>query len=132
MALKKSLRRQKNEKREKIEMLEQWAAALEERASLIVVEGKKDKAALASLGVVHVVTLGKEPLYSIAEKIASTEKEVVILTDFDAQGRILYHILKELFERLGVRVDPFFRLWLRRHTNLSHIEGIATYFEHHL
>lgn len=131
MVIKKSLRRQKHEKREKIETLEQWASALEERASLVIVEGKKDKAALALLGVVHVVTLGKEPLYSIAEKIVSTEKEVIILTDFDAQGRILYHILKELFERLGVRVDSFFRLWLRRHTSLSHIEGIATYFEHH-
>lgn len=75
----------------------------------VIVEGIKDKKALKEFGVTNVITLNK----SIFEIIDNADyDEVVILTDLDKHGRKLYSILKEGFERKGVRVDNRLRVKL--------------------
>ena len=77
-------------------------AAIQESGITIIVEGKKDKASLNKLELSNIITLNK-PLYEIVESI--NEKDVIILTDLDAEGRKLYHKLKSAFSKRGVNVD---------------------------
>ena len=102
---------------------------LKNSGKLIVIEGLKDKRALKNLGIENTYTLSRKPLFSVVEEIAEQEKEVVILTDFDKKGKELYNELSKHFEKLGVKVDNRFRLFLLKNTKLSHIEGLDTYVE---
>jgi len=90
---------------------------------LIIVEGKRDVASLKRLGLKNVRSLSG-PLFETIESI--DEKEVVLLTDLDAEGKKLYGSLKRQLDRRGVRVDNNLRELLFR-TKLSHIEGLSHY-----
>lgn len=92
---------------------------------LVVVEGKKDKMALNSLGVRNVITLKNRPLFEVVEKI--NEKDVVILTDLDAEGRRLFSKLRHHLQRSGVRIHNKVREDLFR-TRIRCIECLADYF----
>ena len=94
----------------------------------IIVEGKKDKEALMKLGITNIFTI-KEPLFKLCENISKKNKEVIILTDLDKEGKRLYSKLKENLERNGVKVDDEFRIFLFKETKLTQIEGIITYIE---
>ncbi len=95
----------------------------------VIVEGKRDVAALKKIGFKKIIVLYKKPLYVIVEKIAEKYKEVMILTDFDKEGKKLYgYLYKHLIKR-GVRVDNSIRHFLLRNTKLSHIEGLDSYIE---
>ncbi len=96
--------------------------------SVIIVEGKKDKAALEKLGVVNVITLAK-PLYMVIEEVASKFKRAVILTDLDKEGRLLYGKLSSGLQSHGVIVDNSLRNFLFKSTKLRQIEGMARYFD---
>ena len=61
--------------------------SLKQSEKAIIVEGDKDKAALAKYGISRVYTLSKFPLFKICEMIASNYDEAVILTDFDKKGK---------------------------------------------
>ncbi len=54
--------------------------------------------------------------------------KVCILTDFDKKGKSLYHLLKELFQEQGVRLDSKLR-GLLLVSGISHIEGLPSFFE---
>ena len=95
--------------------------------ALIIVEGKKDKAALASLGITNTFSLDRWPLYKIVEHIAEKTKECIILTDLDEEGKKLYSTLNRGLQERGVRVDNRFREFLFRYTPLRQIEGMDTY-----
>lgn len=103
-----------------------WLNKLAVEQPLIIVEGKKDEAALRNLGLQNIVTLTK-PLFEIVEDVARTSKTVVILTDLDAKGKELFGKLSKDFQRNGVKVDTAFRRFLLKNTPLRHIEGLATY-----
>lgn len=111
-----------------IENLEDWVSKLKDCNKLIVVEGKKDKAALNKLGIRNIRTL-KNPLYKEVEDIAASCKEVVILTDLDKEGKQLYGKIKKDLVKNGVKVDNRFREFLFKKTKLRQIEGICTYLE---
>ena len=96
---------------------------------LVVVEGKKDKAALEKLGISNVIELGKKPLFQIVEDIASSNEECILLTDLDKEGRQIYSKLNSNLQKNGVKVDDKFREFLFRHTKLRQIEGIDSYLE---
>ncbi|MBW3011594.1 toprim domain-containing protein [Candidatus Woesearchaeota archaeon] len=101
---------------------------LKNSKKLVVVEGEKDKNALAEFGIKNVYVL-KKALYSAVEQIASMAKECVVLTDFDAKGKELYTRIKHMLQKLGVKVDDEFRDFLIENTKLTHIEGLDTYVE---
>ena len=102
-----------------------WINKLINCGKLIVVEGIKDKAALEEFGIKHIVVL-KKPLFQVTEEI--NDKEVVLLTDLDKEGKKLYGKLKKDLNKRGIKVDTVFREWLFKNTKLRQIEGLPTYF----
>jgi 5S rRNA maturation endonuclease (ribonuclease M5) len=111
------------------ELLE-WLEKLKSSPKHIIVEGKKDKAALINIGIPSDrITPLTKPLFAVAEDIAKHHKNAIILTDLDPEGKRLYMDLKRNLTRIGVQVDNKFREALFRLSKLSHIEGIDTYFK---
>lgn len=100
---------------------------LKKANTIILVEGKKDKEALVSLGMTQIMTVQGKPLYQIAENVAAKYKECVILTDLDAEGKKLFAYFRRALSERGVRLDNSFRLFLFRRTPVRHIEGLPHY-----
>ena len=94
---------------------------------LIIVEGKKDAAALKKLGITNTIQLSKKPLFYIIEHIANSHKECIILTDLDKEGKRLYSKMNSGLQKFGVRIDNELREFLFKNTKLRQIEGIGTY-----
>ncbi len=98
----------------------------------IVVEGKKDAAALEALGFKHVyqINLTSVSLRERVEQIAGEigKRKVCILTDFDKKGKQLYLLLKRLFQEEGARLDSSLRGILLR-AGVSHIEGLDSFMD---
>jgi len=92
----------------------------------VIVEGIKDKKALASYGITSVIVLNK-PLFCIVEELNTSV--VVILTDCDHAGKQLYHQLFVLCQRHGIHVDNTLRHLLFS-SQVSHIEGLFTFLNH--
>lgn len=95
---------------------------------LVVVEGIKDERSLKNLGVKRIMVL-KGPLFSVVEKF-SVEKEVVLLTDLDEEGRKLFSVLKRDAQKFGVKVNEDLRRSLFK-TDVRHIEGLDSYLTNH-
>lgn len=95
-----------------------------EKNLLVVVEGIKDERSLKMLGVERIMVL-KGPLFSVVEKFAN-EKEIVLLTDLDGEGKKLFSVLRKDAQKHGVKVNEKLRKLLFK-TDLRHIEGIASY-----
>lgn len=109
-----------------------WLQKLKDSDKIIIVEGIKDIDALVRLGLPRsrIRRLNKAA-FAVAEDLAKEGvRETIILTDLDKEGKKLYASLKTNLTRNGVKVDSFFREFLFRNSDLSHIEGIATYFSH--
>ena len=66
-------------------------------------------------------TLEHKALFEVVENIS--EKEIVLLTDLDSEGKKLYSQLKKMFSQRGVNIDDHLRLILFKH-RVSHIEGL--------
>ena len=96
---------------------------------LIIVEGKKDKAALQKLGLSNIIELNKKPLFQIVEEVSGSNGECIVLTDLDKKGKELYGKLSSDLQKHGVKVNNKFREFLFRHTKLRQIEGIDSYLE---
>jgi len=98
---------------------------------LIVVEGKKDKAALQQLGFQRIFVIN-ETGKSLPEKIeqiqelCSKKDKVCILTDFDKKGKQMYLLLKSKFSELGIKMDNTLRSYLLKE-KVSHIEGLFNF-----
>ena len=90
----------------------------------IIVEGKKDREALAKLGLRNVTSLEGKPLFKVIESVKT--RELLILTDFDKKGKELYGRLKAGLAKKGVKVNDKLRNLLLK-TKLSHIEGLYNY-----
>ena len=93
----------------------------------IIVEGKKDKESLHSLGAKNVVVLNK-PLFAIVESVAAQSSECMILTDFDSEGKQLYGRLKKQLQLHHVKVNDTVRLLLLKETTVKEMEGLAQFF----
>jgi 5S rRNA maturation endonuclease (ribonuclease M5) len=113
-----------------IETIEQWVEEIKKSGKLIIVEGRKDRDALERLGIVNVITLNKRPLHEVVEDVSFMNRRVIILTDFDRMGKKLYGTLAQGLQHFGVEVDNRFREFLYKE-HISHIEGLASYFERH-
>lgn len=108
--------------------IDNWVNQIvQDNNSLILVEGKRDIKALNRLGIENVHSIDK-PIYLIIENIAKRNKEVIILTDFDRTGKILYFKLKHELQRNGIKVNDKYRRYLSR-CKITHIEGLFTYYK---
>ncbi len=81
------------------------------RDSLVIVEGKKDVNLLRSVGVKNTIPLNGRPVHEVADQVADVHTDhesVIILTDFDREGRRLASQLRTHLQRH--RVQPNTRL----------------------
>lgn len=84
------------------------------KEKVIVVEGKKDEKALSGLGLKNIVDISGKPLFEVALALSRTEKEIVILTDFDREGRKLAERLNRLLRSFKKRPNSRLRSMLMR------------------
>src|SRR3989344_9262356 len=112
-------------KETRITSFEEWIDYLKDKQLLILVEGKKDKEALESLGIKNIKLVAQQQFYKVVESLQ--EQEIIILTDLDAEGKKLFSKLNQYCQQHGIKVDNKPRDFLFKHTTLSHIEGITHY-----
>ena len=76
------------------------------KSRAVIVEGKKDVRALAALGLTNIIPLNSTPLAEFVQKIIDSNiHEVIILTDFDKEGRKLEKKLDLLFRSHKVKTN---------------------------
>lgn len=79
---------------------------------MVIVEGRRDVEALKSLGLVKPIFTCSSPGRShpdLVEEIAKDFRRVVILTDFDEEGRDLNRKLAAMLEQRGLTVAEGYR-----------------------
>lgn len=109
------------------EILEEIKEVKEEN-KLIIVEGKNDQIALENLGLTRIFSLNNgHPFKNNIETISNMSQDVIILTDFDKEGKDLHDKLKTELVQLGVRIDEKLRKILAK--DISHIQGLASFIE---
>lgn len=94
----------------------------------VIVEGKSDEEALRKLGVDDIVTLCGKPLYKVTQDISKRTEEILILTDYDREGRKLAKKLDNYFVSYGVLPNRKIRKklgFIVNKTGISHIEDIT-------
>ena len=96
---------------------------------LVIVEGKKDRAALEHFGITNIIELSKKPLFKVIEDISLKNKKCIILTDLDKKGKELYGKLNHGLQQNGIIIDNSFRNFLYKNTDLRQIEGLVSYME---
>jgi len=106
--------------------IDEFVSKLKKSNKLIVVEGKKDKKALETFGINDIYEL-KGPIFKNIEDISNQNKEVVILTDLDPEGKKLFSRLNSKLQEKGIKVDNSFRMFLFKETKLRQIEGLTNY-----
>ena len=74
----------------------------ENKEKQVIVEGKRDKKVLCLLGFKKILTLNKG-IYETTEKLK--EKQVLILTDYDPEGKKIAKELNRILQPLGYKVD---------------------------
>jgi len=117
------------------ETYEELCQLLEDLRSLpsrvvILVEGPKDEACLRKLGVGSPI-IRVHSSRTLHAELAPFD-EVVILTDYDREGRRLARSSQETARSFGVTPNLQFRSEIRRITTgeISHVEGLYTYLTH--
>ena len=119
-------------KQEIEEIIEKIKEEIEEGKLIILVEGKKDKAALLHLGIKEkVFILNGKDIWNRLEDIANKnqKKDILILTDFDKEGKKLYGKITKDCEQLGMKINKKYREFFQKKTKASHVEGLDTYVE---
>lgn len=107
-----------------MQTIDEWLSSLRDSDKLVVVEGKKDKLRLETFGISNIITISNKPLYKAIEEISDFNKEVIILTDLDSEGRKLYSKIKHHCQKNGIKIDKRYREFLFMNTKISQIEGI--------
>src|SRR3989344_7055304 len=109
------------------EKLQSKIAELKNSNILIIVEGKKDRAALKELGITNITQLSKKSIPSIIDDISESENQCAILTDLDKEGKKLYGKLSIGLQKNGIKTNNSFRNFLYKETKLRTIEGLKNY-----
>jgi len=96
----------------------------------IIVEGKKDKRSLRKLGVkgkIIAVNQGLS-LSDFCDDLVKQFDEIIILTDWDRKGGILYYRIKDLLKG-RIRYDTSFREQLGKHAMIKTVEGLYSWIK---
>jgi len=98
---------------ETLEELEELLLRLRERpeGTVILVEGKKDRAALTCLGISGEIVQVQDArgIFGVAEELARKGQEAIVLTDWDRKGGQLAELLRNALKANGVRYDDTIR-----------------------
>ncbi len=99
----------------------------------IIVEGSNDIVSLRKIGVKGKILKLKDCNLSLYDFIysLSSEKEAIILTDFDKEGDLLAAELSDELPRIGVKTDSYLRMKLKGlvKREVTGVEGISAYLE---
>lgn len=91
--------------------LEEFLDAIEELKELseespLIVEGKKDEAALRKLGITgRIYKLNGRAIFELCEEISARHESVVIFLDNDREGRKLAKKILRYFENKNIKVN---------------------------
>lgn len=101
------------------------------RATPILVEGRRDMVSLRALGCKgEILALHSgEPLFPMAERLAATHREIILLPDWDRKGETLFDTMQAYLSTHGVRIDRSYRdripYWVRM--PLKDVESLSSY-----
>jgi len=124
--------------KEKVEQIQQILQELAEEANCgkpILVEGKRDAEALKTLGIDGKVIFAKKGLKTRLDIISEIEKfrssEIILMLDFDREGRELTEQLKIHIEKAGIKVNTHYWLKLSSLTGreVKDVEGLPSYLQ---
>ncbi|MFZ0699908.1 MAG: toprim domain-containing protein [Thermoplasmata archaeon] len=113
------------------EFLELWRRlyrANRDDAAVVLVEGERDRRALARLGlegVIELVHRGRT-LAETSQQLVQRHRTVILLTDWDPEGGNLARRLRALLQVGGVTLDLEYRRRLARilRGEVVHVEGL--------
>jgi len=97
---------------------------------LILVEGRKDVAALRLLGFDGPIkSIKGKRLSDLIDEIILEYSRVLILSDWDAEGEMLYKRIKFLLESYGIKVEDKYRREIKNFTKkeIKDVEGLYVY-----
>jgi 5S rRNA maturation endonuclease (ribonuclease M5) len=123
------------EKEEKILQILECINEEAARGKPIIVEGKKDIAALRTLAIegkiIAAKTGGKSFLELVSEIERTGAKEVILLLDFDRRGKELTKNLKQYMEKAEIKLNTTFWSSLLGLVGkeVKDVEGLAAYME---
>ena len=103
----------------------EWLEKLKNENKPIIVEGESDKEALEKLGIPNVISLSRKNLDEFVEHL--NDKEVILLMDYDFQGKKLTKEISKLLEIHHIKYNLDFWKMLPRF-KVAHVEGIFTRF----
>lgn len=123
------------EKTEQIQQILEQLAEESKSGKPILVEGRKDAEALKTLGISGKMFFAKKSLKTLLDVVSEIEKaginEVILMLDFDKEGRQLTDQLKTHIEKAGIKVNIHY--WLRLSSltgrEVKDVEGLATYLK---
>jgi 5S rRNA maturation endonuclease (ribonuclease M5) len=75
--------------------------------NLVIVEGINDKKVLLKFGIENVIDISGKSFDEVLDKVKNNS--VIILTDFDKEGRKKAHFLTKIFQLNGIKVDTTLR-----------------------
>ncbi len=118
---------------EEVQRLQKLVSMLNEESdngAVVIVEGKRDVDALASVGFNgNVVTLNRfRGITRLVDNLERTGK-IILMLDMDRKGKYLTHKILTLLQYKGKNVDLFYKKRLSEITKgrVRHIEEIMTY-----
>jgi len=123
------------EKAEQIQQILEQLAEESRNGKPIIVEGRKDEQALKRLGVTGKIVFAKKGLKTIIDVVSEIEdknpKEVILMLDFDREGRELTEKLKNHMEKAGIKTNIHYWIKLSSLTGreVKDVEGLATYMK---
>ncbi len=89
----------------------------------IIVEGKKDRTALNSLGLNNIIDISSKDLETFVDSL-SINNEYIILTDFDNEGEDKKQKIYKFFDRTKIRFNHNLRLKFQNVFKVVKIEEI--------
>lgn len=120
---------------ERLERLEKVLDELRELSETVpvIVEGRRDVAALRRLGVSrNVIALNKgSSVFSFCEALSENHSEAVVLSDWDKRGGQIARRLKEALKANGVRTVEHIRMQMviLSKKEVKDIEGLPAFIE---
>ncbi|MCS7105852.1 MAG: toprim domain-containing protein, partial [Candidatus Aenigmarchaeota archaeon] len=89
----------------------------------IIVEGKRDEEAIRKLGFQKIFKISGKPLEKVLDEVKDY-KSVVILSDFDEEGKKIFAKLRRLFSSHRIKVHTFLRNKIKSIFKIKKIEEI--------
>jgi len=120
---------------EQIQQILEQLAEENKSGKPILVEGEKDAEALKTLGITGKIIFAKKGLKTRLDVISEIEKsspnEIILMLDFDKEGRELTEHLKMHIEKTGIKANIHYWLKLSSLTGreVKDVEGLAKYLK---